>query len=106
MSFPPAHIKFLWPTGWETSVCVVRTSASRLAEGERTESGRRKSDMRKGRETPFRPATGRDLLADLRRRHPQAMAGINPMKLAQALADMGVQRVHPHAGNRWRVAEV
>ena len=47
-----------------------------------------------------------DLLADLRQRHPQAMAGVNPMKLAQALADMGVQRVHTHAGNRWRVAEV
>ena len=47
-----------------------------------------------------------DLLADLRRRHPQAMAGVNLMKLAQALADMGVQRVHTHAGNRWRVAEV
>ena len=106
MSFPPAHTKFLWPTCWGTSARVVRTSASRLAEGERTESGRRKSDMRTGRETPFRPATGPDLLADLRRRHPQATAGVNPMKLAQAVADMGVQRVHPHAGNRWRVAEV
>ena len=84
----------------------MRTSASRLAESERTESGRRESDLQTGRETPFRPATGPDLLADLRRRHPQAMAGVNLMKLAQALADMGVQRVHTHAGNRWRVAEV
>ena len=41
-----------------------------------------------------------------RRRHPQAVAGVYLMKLAQALADMGVQRVHTHAGNRWRVAEV
>ena len=46
-----------------------------------------------------------DLLADLRRRHPQAVADVNLMKLAQALAGMGVQRVHTHAGNRWRVAE-
>ncbi len=35
----------------------------------------------------------------------QNLISVNLMKLAQALADMGVQRVHTHAGNRWRVAE-
>ena len=34
------------------------------------------------------------------------MAGVNLMRLAQALAAMGVQKVHTHYGNRWRVVEV
>lgn len=39
------------PINLKTSARVVRTSASRLAESERTEGGRRESDMRTGRET-------------------------------------------------------
>ena len=48
----------------------------------------------------------RNLLACLRRRQPGTMAGVNLMRLAQALAAMGVQKVHTHYGNRWRVVEV
>ena len=47
-----------------------------------------------------------DLLASLRRRQPGTMAGVNLMRLAQALAAMGVQKVHTHYGNRWRVVEL
>ena len=47
-----------------------------------------------------------DLLASLRRRQPGTMAGVNLMRLAQTLAAMGVQKVHTHYGNRWRVVEL
>ncbi len=47
-----------------------------------------------------------EIFARLRRRHPGTTAGMNLMKLAQALSRLGVQKVHTHYGNRWRVVEV
>ena len=46
-----------------------------------------------------------EIFARLRRLEPGAMAGITLPKLAQALVAAGVQKVHTHYGNRYRVAE-
>ena len=46
-----------------------------------------------------------EIFARLRRLEPGAMAGITLPKLAQALVAAGVQKIHTHYGNRYRVAE-
>ena len=46
-----------------------------------------------------------EIFARLRRLEPGAMAGVTLPKLAQALVAVGVQKVHTHYGNRYRVAE-
>ena len=46
-----------------------------------------------------------EIFARLRRLEPGAMAGVTLPKLAQALVAAGVQKVHTHYGNRYRVAE-
>jgi predicted P-loop ATPase len=46
-----------------------------------------------------------EIFARLRRLEPGAMAGVTLPKLAQALVVAGVQKVHTHYGNRYRVAE-
>ena len=52
-----------------------------------------------------RPLSLPEIFARLRRLEPGAMAGITLPKLAQALIAAGVQKVHTHYGNRYRVAE-
>ena len=47
-----------------------------------------------------------EIFARLRRLEPGAMAGITLPKLAQALVAAGVQKIHTHYGNRYRVAEI
>ncbi len=47
-----------------------------------------------------------EIFARLRRLEPGAMAGITLPKLAQALVTAGVQKIHTHYGNRYRVAEI
>ena len=47
-----------------------------------------------------------EIFARLRRLEPGAMAGVTLPKLAQALVAAGVQKVHTHYGNRYRVAEI
>ena len=47
-----------------------------------------------------------EIFARLRRLEPGAMVGVTLPKLAQALVAAGVQKVHTHYGNRYRVAEV
>ena len=46
-----------------------------------------------------------EIFARLRRLEPGAMAGVTLPKLAQALVAAGVQKIHTHYGNRYRVAE-
>ena len=53
-----------------------------------------------------RPLSLPEIFARLRRLEPGAMAGITLPKLAQALVAAGVQKVHTHYGNRYRVAEI
>ena len=52
-----------------------------------------------------RPLSLPEIFARLRRLEPGAMAGVTLPKLAQALVAAGVQKVHTHYGNRYRVAE-
>ena len=52
-----------------------------------------------------RPLSLPEIFARLRRLEPGAMAGVTLPKLAQALVAAGVQKIHPHYGNRYRVAE-
>ena len=47
-----------------------------------------------------------EIFARLRRLEPGAMAGVTLPKLAQALVAAGVQKIHTHYGNRYRVAEI
>ena len=47
-----------------------------------------------------------EIFARLRRLEPGAMAGVTLPKLAQALVAAGVQKVHTHYGNRYRVVEL
>ena len=47
-----------------------------------------------------------EIFARLRRLEPGAMAGITLPKLAQALVAAGVQKIHTHYGNRYRVVEI
>ena len=53
-----------------------------------------------------RPLSLPEIFARLRRLEPGAMAGITLPKLAQALVAAGVQKIHTHYGNRYRVAEI
>ena len=53
-----------------------------------------------------RPLSLPEIFARLRRLEPGAMAGVTLPKLAQALVAAGVQKVHTHYGNRYRVAEL
>ena len=53
-----------------------------------------------------RPLSLPEIFARLRRLEPGAMAGVTLPKLAQALVAAGVQKVHMHYGNRYRVAEL
>ena len=64
------------PINLKTSVRVVRTSASRLAESERTESGRRKSDMRTGWETGLATRTFTPLQGLLMKKGSQGSDGL------------------------------
>ena len=52
-----------------------------------------------------RPLSLPEIFARLRRLEPGAMAGVTLPKLAQALVAAGVQKIHTHYGNRYRVAE-
>ena len=52
-----------------------------------------------------RPLSLPEIFARLRRLEPGAMAGVTLPKLSQALVAAGVQKVHTHYGNRYRVAE-
>ena len=47
-----------------------------------------------------------EIFARLRRLEPGAMAGVTLPKLAQALVATGVQKVHTHYGNRYKVMEL
>ena len=47
-----------------------------------------------------------EIFARLRRLEPGAMAGVTLPKLAQALVAAGVQKIHTHYGNRYRVVEL
>ncbi|WP_415958374.1 VapE domain-containing protein [Paraprevotella xylaniphila] len=53
-----------------------------------------------------RPLSLPEIFARLRRLEPGAMAGVTLPKLAQALVAEGVQKVHTHYGNRYRVVEL
>ena len=53
-----------------------------------------------------RPLSLPEIFARLRRLEPGAMAGVTLPKLAQALVAAGVQKVHTHYGNRYRVVEL
>ena len=53
-----------------------------------------------------RPLSLPEIFARLRRQEPGAMASITLPKLAQALVAAGVQKIHTHYGNRYRVAEI
>ena len=53
-----------------------------------------------------RPLSLPEIFARLRRLEPGAMASVTLPKLAQALVAAGVQKVHTHYGNRYRVAEI
>ena len=52
-----------------------------------------------------RPLSLPEIFARLRRLEPGAMAGVTLPKLAQALVAAGVQKIHTHYGNRYRVVE-
>ena len=53
-----------------------------------------------------RPLSLPEIFARLRRLEPGAMAGVTLPKLAQALVAAGVQKIHTHYGNRYRVVEL
>ena len=53
-----------------------------------------------------RPLSLPEIFARLRRLEPGAMAGVTLPKLAQALVATGVQKVHTHYGNRYKVMEL
>ena len=53
-----------------------------------------------------RPLSLPEIFARLRRLEPGAMAGVTLPKLAQALVTAGVQKIHTHYGNRYRVVEL
>ena len=53
-----------------------------------------------------RPLSLPEIFARLRRLEPGAMAGVTLPKLSQALVAAGVQKIHTHYGNRYRVAEI
>ncbi|MBS4809067.1 MAG: DUF3874 domain-containing protein, partial [Paraprevotella sp.] len=53
-----------------------------------------------------RPLSLPEIFARLRRLEPGAMAGVTLPKLGQALVAAGVQKIHTHYGNRYRVAEI
>lgn len=52
-----------------------------------------------------RPLSLPEIFARLRRLEPGAMAGVTLLKLPQALVAAGVEKIHTHYGNRYRVAE-
>ena len=53
-----------------------------------------------------RPLSLPEIFARLRRLEPGAMAGVTLPKLSQALVAAGVQKIHTHYGNRYRVVEL